>query len=667
MLYKLIALFANRTSVRAILIGSLVGFCSNLLAEEVSLAQEASSDQILTQSKEDLKKPIVLQDLAYGNILFEYYRGNILDALNAILVAQKRGLLTHHSQSARLLSGVIYLDLGMIARAKNIFDELLTEDDLKSELLSQLEFYLGKIHYRQSDYQEATFRLKRSVDFVEPDLKDDACIMLSNMALYRKDLESARQWLSLVRQDTRLVFFTRYNLGISFLREENIQQAAPLLNDIYGLTGEEDKRDYEKSIEKQYEKDKTINSLQDKARVALAYYYLSNKNYTTAREHFLKIRLSSLHSNKALLGMGWSYLNEGAYNKALSYWLELQKRDIRDIAVQESLLAVPFAYQKLSSMQSALDNYLLAAEKFQQQISFINQIMLEIDQSELIEKFIKKITDANAKFDEITVQDSQLLDDKFDYYLFELISQHQFNEKFKNYQKLGKLSTILSYWKEQLPLFDSILQTNQQRFEERIPKTESYLAEGSILKYKRELIDIKLNMLAVEYNQKLHVLANEQELKIISRINRVLKSLAKIPADKITNEQKLKINRAQGIMRWHMERNRPERLWDIKRQAVLIEEMLEEASVRKQALFNAREIAEGRFAGFKEGVSEGTQKLLALRNKIDLQAKNQEGELKALIKTVLARRRSVLENFLLQADLSVARMHEKSFSIKEAK
>ena len=42
---------------------------------------------------------------------------------------------------------------------------------------------------------------------------------------------------------------------------------------------------------------------------------------------------------------------------ALTPWLELRKRSLLDPAVQESFLAVPFAYAKLNAGEQAAENY----------------------------------------------------------------------------------------------------------------------------------------------------------------------------------------------------------------------------------------------------------------------------------------------------------------------
>ena len=127
---------------------------SHLIAVSIlafSLSAEEIAEELAEKAREDLKRPVYLQDLAYGEILFKYYRGDEISALTHILIAQKKNQLPNHANNAELLSGVIYLNLGMLSKAQDIFNHLLTEQDLKNELLKKLEFYLAKLHYKQRD------------------------------------------------------------------------------------------------------------------------------------------------------------------------------------------------------------------------------------------------------------------------------------------------------------------------------------------------------------------------------------------------------------------------------------------------------------------------------------------------------------------------------------
>ncbi|MGB0495292.1 MAG: hypothetical protein ACPGJI_02965, partial [Kangiellaceae bacterium] len=104
----------------------VVNGCSLFQIGDSELSKNPN-ESLTQEERENLKKPVYLQDLAYGDILYDYYRGNELNALTKILIAQKQNALPNHKNRAELLAGAIYLNFGMLNTAKAIFDQLLTE------------------------------------------------------------------------------------------------------------------------------------------------------------------------------------------------------------------------------------------------------------------------------------------------------------------------------------------------------------------------------------------------------------------------------------------------------------------------------------------------------------------------------------------------------------
>ena len=624
-----------------LVVGFVLSFASIVDAEQVTL---------LEQQKEDLKKPTYLQDLAYGEILYDYYRGEEITALTHILIAQKEDQLPNHANSAELLSGVIYLNLGMLAKAQGIFNRLLTEEDLKNELLAKLEFYLAKLHYKQRDFQDAHSRLLRVYSVLEPKLKDECLIMLSNIELHNTNLVAARDWLAQISSDSEILAYSRYNLGILWLKDGNLTQALPFLSEVY-LT---------------FEPTDVQRSLQDKAKIALGFYYLKSKQLEKAREQFLSVRLGSKYTNKALLGMGWSYVEKGNYNKALTHWLELRTKDLRDIAVQEALLAIPFAYQKLKAMKPALQGYLDASEQFQQQIDLISRIETQIIDGNLIENLVLKlIKNQSIESGDEAIEDSELFGDEFDYYIYELLAQNRFNEGFRSYQKLGQLALMLDLWDEKLPMFSEMLTANQIRFDEKIPLIDGYLAEGNLVKYQTAYEKIMEDLAYVNKSEKLHLLATRDQAALHQRIVRLENNIANIPNVMLTNNQQEKARRARGVLQWQFEEGKTKKIWELKKASVEIKQLISEMKQRSFTLASAREHALTRFVGYQGLIDEGTEKLQDLRRRIKAQIEVQAGFIKEQILAVLKRRKATLDHFLLQSDLSVARLHEKAVEIPE--
>jgi hypothetical protein len=610
------------------------------------LAQQALDEK----QREDLKKPAKLQDLAYGEILFDYYRGDELSALTNILKAQKKNQLPNHANSAELLSGVIYLNLGMLSKAQNIFNRLLTKDDLKNELLAKLEFYLAKLHYKQGDFSEAEQRLNNVYRVLESGLRDEGLIMLSNISLYKNDLNAARDWLSMISQDSELLAYSRYNLGILWLTAGEIDSALPYLTKVYTRIEPTDIQ----------------RTLQDKAKVALGFYYLKAKDFVQARQYFLAVRLDSSYTNKALLGIGWSYVESGEYSKALSHWLELKSRDIRDIAVQEGLLAIPYAYQKLNAMKPALENYLNASDQFQKQIELIDDISKQVSQGSLVENLVLKLIRAKqlGAGDE-SIQDTKLFGDIYDYYLYELLAKNSFNQGFRNYQKLGRLALMLDHWEEQLPMFSEMLETNQLRFDKKIPQIDAYIEQEQLVVLQAEYQKILADLQALRNADKLYLLATPKQLEIHNRITRLEKRLTNIPENLLQPEQIEKTKRARGVLEWQLQQDLTEKLWQLEKQSRELEQLLNQANSQTVKLASARSMALTRFVGYQAKIDQGANKLSNLRDRIKGHVDIQSGYIKQQILEVLAKRKSTLEHFLLQSDLSIARLHEQAVFIPD--
>lgn len=610
-----------------------------------------STTKALTQTeREDLKKPAHLQDLAYGEILFDYYRGNEISALTHILIAQKKNQLSNHANSAELLSGVIYLNLGMLIKAQNIFNRLLTEEDLKDELLAKIEFYLAKLHYKQHDYPQAKRRLIKIFQSLEVGPRDESLIMLSNIALFDKELLKAREWLGEISTDSELLVYVRYNLGILFLRDGLIDESLPLLSKVFLTTKPTDLQ----------------RSLQDRAKVALGFYYLRSKQLEKAREQFLAVRLDSLYTNKALLGMGWTYVQKGDYNKALSHWLELRQRDIRDIAVQEVLLAIPYAYQKLKAMKPALQKYLEASTLFQQQIDLISAIETQVTEGHLVEDLVDKMISENQSNNEnMDIKDSTLFGDIYDYYIYELLAQNHFNEDFRSYQKLDHLQSLLVHWQKELPMLNEMLRINQYRLDEKNPQIDSYLRQDIYQKYQALYDNIQLDINALNNNEKLYLLADEKQSALHKRILRLEKNIQIIPASMFTDDQINKTSRARGVLQWQLEYGKTKKMWTLRKASAEIRQELASMDGLSQNLSSASDHAMIRFSGYQQLVDDGSVTLIKLRREIKIQVGKQAVLLKEQILSVLKRRKITLDHFLLQSDLSVARLHEKAVLIPE--
>ena len=97
---------------------------------------------------------IRVQDLHYGEVLFQYYSGQEFEALTELEAFNQWGRMPHHAHDADLLAGGLYLELGMHNEAGERFQRLLNAD-VPVGVRNRAWFYLAKIWYERGYYDRA--------------------------------------------------------------------------------------------------------------------------------------------------------------------------------------------------------------------------------------------------------------------------------------------------------------------------------------------------------------------------------------------------------------------------------------------------------------------------------------------------------------------------------
>src|SRR5579863_1353580 len=97
---------------------------------------------------------IRVQDLHYGEVLFQFYSGEEFQALTELEAFSQWQRMPHHGHDADLLAGGLYLELGMHNEAGVRFERLLT-DDVPVGVRNHAWFYLAKIWYERGYYDRA--------------------------------------------------------------------------------------------------------------------------------------------------------------------------------------------------------------------------------------------------------------------------------------------------------------------------------------------------------------------------------------------------------------------------------------------------------------------------------------------------------------------------------
>ena len=113
----------------------------------------------------DKHEGTVVQDLAYGEVLFDFFQDDYFGALTRLLAAQERNEIPHHAAESELLLGGMYLSYGEHKLAGQIFEHVLAQS-VTPELHDRAWFFLAKIWYQRGYLDESAAAIKMIGEFL---------------------------------------------------------------------------------------------------------------------------------------------------------------------------------------------------------------------------------------------------------------------------------------------------------------------------------------------------------------------------------------------------------------------------------------------------------------------------------------------------------------------
>jgi len=494
---------------------------------------------------ESTAKPIVVRDPQYGETLFYFYQEDYFPAIVHLLAAQQQNQLTEHFDQAELLLGGMYLSYGHHLEAAQIFERLLA-DNVRPEVRDRTWFFLAKIWKQRGYLDKSEQALKQLSDKLPDNLRREAQMLHAEILIDSGRYGEAVAQLARWNDKTEWAAYAKYNLGVALVRNGDMDSAEGILDELGNIDPYNEE----------------LTSLRDKANLALGYSLLQDGKPSLAKEPLQRIRLEGPFSNKALLGVGWADAEMENFQRALVPWMELRGRDLLDAAVQESMLAIPYALAKLDSISQAADHYLNAIEAFYEETNRIDQAIGAIESGELFERFLNAGPLDSAGW---YWQVENLPEGAETRFLYHLLATHAFQEGLKNYRDLSYLHRNLDNWQQSVDVYENMLETRLQAYAERLPRISDALDRADI----DGMVDRKLEydslLNNIEQSNDWLALATEQEFSMWGEITGFESSPALTLDGPEAAEVRDKIRLLKGVLQWQIEGDFSNRLWRIRR------------------------------------------------------------------------------------------------------
>jgi tetratricopeptide (TPR) repeat protein len=582
-----------------------------------------------------------VQDLAYGEVLFYFYQEDYFSALSRLLAAQSRSELPHHGGEAELLLGGLYLSYGQHRLAGELFERLL-EDAVKPELHDRAWFFLAKIWHQRGYLAESEAALGRIHEALPEELEPERQMLhaqvLMDQGRFAEALTVLEAW---PKRRARWVAYAKYNIGVALVRLGQVDAGAAVLDEV-GLIEDED--------------DDAV-ALRDKANVALGYAWLQANQPASAKLPLQRVRLDGPFSSKALLGVGWADAEREDYQSALAPWVVLHDRDLLDPAVQESLLAVPYAYARLGADGQAADYYSSAIDAFGREIERIDSAIEAIRNGELLSTLLDNgKTDGSGWYWHL----DRVPDTTESRYLYEMLSTNAFQEGLKNYRDLLYLQRNLEEWSRSLTAFDDILDTKQRAYTERLPVIDESLAGIDVEAMNRSRVALESRLSMIERNEDFVALATTEQQGLWRDLVEVEGGLAMLGNDARAEALRDKQRFLKGLMVWDLRKTYNESLWRERRALRELDREVRSADRLELRVRTAREQWPDQFASQSARVAVLGARVTGVRTITQARIAEQQSYLERVAIAELSEQRARLGTYMVQARFSLAAIYDRA-------
>jgi tetratricopeptide (TPR) repeat protein len=600
-----------------------------------------AADAVAARSDDD---GVVVQDLAYGEVLFEFFQEDYFTALTRLLAAQQRGELEHHGPEAELMLGGLYLSYGQHRLAGEIFERVL-QQSVDPQLHDRAWFFLAKIWQQRGYLNEAEAALTRIAGELPEELEPERRMLYAQVLMEQGRFADALATLeSWRRPGDAWVGYAKYNIGVSLVRLGQIEAGARVLNEVGQLDPE----------------NSDLDALRDKANVALGYAWLQASRPVEAKPSLQRVRLNGPFSNKALLGVGWSDAEAADYRAALAPWLALRERSLLDSAVQESLLAVPYAFAQLGADKQAADHYVEAIEAFSSEIVRLTASIEGIENGELITRLLGEREDVANEASGWYWRLEQIPDSVETRYLYELLASNRFQEGLKNYRDLLQLNRNLERWTESLGAFDDILDTRQRAYLQRLPIIDSSLASVDLGTMTARRVELESRLQAIERGEDVVALGTAKEQRTWAMIEAMEPKLALLPNDAESEEMRSKQRFLRGLLLWDLRRDYKARLWAERKSLGELDRQLREAQRRHHEVERSRDDWPEKFTALTARIEGLRPRVVDLRESAQVALLRQQEYLQGIAVEELTAQRDRLSTYMVQARFALASIYDRA-------
>jgi tetratricopeptide (TPR) repeat protein len=527
-----------------------------------------------------------LKDLHFGEALYHAYQEHYFEALERLdaEIAQHRRVdereldsLYAHFDHAEFSVGDFELSYRMHHRAGRAITAVL-EGDVDEPVRNEAAYRLARIHFQKDQPYAALHVLDGISGRLPENIREDAEFLRANVYMAIGRSSDAVEVLRRLQDSPALKAFSTYNLGIALLQDGRAQEALQQLDRAGRVKAD----------------DHATRAIRDKSNLVLGTLLFESAAFGPAQRSLERVRIEGPFSNQALLRAGWADASAEKFERALVPWGVLAEREATDPAVQEAMLALPYAYSKLNVHGRAAVLYERAVESFGTELERVDASIDSIQEGQ----FLKALVRAEIRQDkDWVIRLRSLPESPETFYLMALMASHDFQTALQNYLDLEDLRKKLVSWQTSLDSFEDVIRLRQEYYEPLLPDIARQFrkldAQVRLRLEQRKYLAQRLEQMLIAPRP--DFLATADERLLGSRIDRLDAGLVKHPDEAAL---RLRIQRLKGVLTWGLETQYHQRLTDAHEHLRELDEHVDALTAQYDAFVRARQAATHSYVGY---------------------------------------------------------------------
>jgi len=592
-----------------------------------------------------------LKDFYFGEALYYAFQEDWFDAIARLdtelmqhygLDEPERDTLHYHINQAEFDVGDFELAYRMHQRAGRAIKAVI-EGNVEEPVRNEAIFRLARLYFQKDQPQNALQAVEQIKGSVPENIHDDLTFLRAQILMANGRFDDAARVLAGLQGAKSLEGFTTYNLGIALLKSGK----------------ERDGREYLDRTGRIESDNPAALAIKDKSNLVIGEKMMSERNFEGAKEVLDRVRMSGPFSNRALLGSGWADASRERFEKALVPWSILAEREATDPSVQEAMLAVPYAYEKIGVYSKAALMYGRALEAFGKEIDKLGVSITSIREG----KFLKALVREELKQDpNWVVKLRELPETPETFYLLDLMASHDFQESLKNYLDLEQLRKKLEVWSEDLAAFEEIIGQRRAYYQPLLPAIDREFrrldSQMRLRLEQRDRIEQRLQTMLVAPRPE--YLATAPERIFGERIARMEKAMTAGGSAAANDEVKGRVRRLRGVLDWKIYTEYDQRLTEAHKNLRDLNHVIELLRKQYTSFVRTRQAATQSYEGYGEVIRRQRLRIQAAQEKVQELMARQGHMVEVMAQNELAKRRDRLEELQIKARFAMADSYDRA-------